>query len=87
AVAAQTLSGWQSDRATRTLAAPPAISGDRLLAVHRHGAVQSQVRLSGPAVTRADPAYPAHQLANLVYGGYFSSRLVENLREDKGFTY
>ena len=27
------------------------------------------------------------QLANLVYGGYFSSRLVENIREDKGFTY
>ena len=33
------------------------------------------------------PAYPAHQLANLVYGGYFSSRLVENIREDKGYTY
>ena len=40
-----------------------------------------------PAVPRTDPAYPAHQLANLVYGGYFSSRLVENIREDKGYTY
>lgn len=87
AAAAQALSGWGSDRSTRPLAAPPAIVGGPLLAEHRAGAVQSQVRLSGPAVTRADPAYPAHQLANLVYGGYFSSRLVENLREDKGFTY
>jgi predicted Zn-dependent peptidase len=49
--------------------------------------VQSQIRLSAAAVPRTDPAYPAHQLANLVYGGYFSSRLVENIREDKGYTY
>jgi predicted Zn-dependent peptidase len=27
------------------------------------------------------------QLANLVFAGYFSSRLVENIREDKGYTY
>jgi predicted Zn-dependent peptidase len=87
AVAADALSGWAAERSTRPLAAPPAIIGDALLAEHRPGAVQSQVRLSGPAVTRSDPAYPAHQLANLVYGGYFSSRLVENLREDKGSTY
>ena len=57
------------------------------LAHHRNGAVQSQIRLSGPALTRDDPGYPAQQLANLVYGGYFSSRLVENIREDKGYTY
>lgn len=87
ATAAQALDGWASERSVRTLTPPPAIVGDRVLAVHRPGAVQSQVRLSGPAVTRSDPAYPAYQLANLVYGGYFSSRLVENLREDKGFTY
>jgi predicted Zn-dependent peptidase len=87
AAAAQAMAPWQSERATRTLAPPPVIEGGPLLAVHRAGAVQSQIRLSGPAVTRSDPAYPAHQLANLVYGGYFSSRLVENLREDKGFTY
>jgi predicted Zn-dependent peptidase len=27
------------------------------------------------------------QLANLVFGGYFSSRWMENIREDKGYTY
>ena len=32
-------------------------------------------------------AIPSLQLANLALGGYFSSRLVENLREDKGYTY
>ena len=33
------------------------------------------------------PDHAALQLANLVFGGYFSSRWVENIREDKGYTY
>jgi predicted Zn-dependent peptidase len=49
--------------------------------------VQSSVRVALPAVRRTDPGYAAFQLANLVFGGYFSSRLVENIREDKGYTY
>jgi predicted Zn-dependent peptidase len=83
------LSGWTAapDVRARRLSRPPAILGDDLLAHHRKGAVQSQIRISAAAVPRSDPAYPAHQLANLVYGGYFSSRLVENIREDKGYTY
>jgi len=49
--------------------------------------VQSNLRLGGPAVGRNDPDYAALQLANLIFGGYFSSRLTENLRERNGFTY
>lgn len=88
-VAAGALAGWTAEPAAvaRILKPPPAIVGGNLLAHHRAGAVQSQIRLSGAAVPRSDPEYPAHQLANLVYGGYFSSRLVENIREDKGYTY
>ena len=83
------LQDWSAgpEAVAKRLGTPPAIVGDDLLAHHRAGAVQSQIRLSGAAVRRDDPAYPAHQLANLVYGGYFSSRLVENIREDKGYTY
>ena len=40
-----------------------------------------------PPSAAADPAYAALQLANLVFGGYFSSRWMENIREDKGYTY
>jgi predicted Zn-dependent peptidase len=65
----------------------PSLTGRDLLLVHRPGAVQSQLRFSADAVPRTDPRYPALQLGNLVLGGYFSSRLVENLREDKGYTY
>ena len=58
-----------------------------LLLVDRPGSVQASIRLGGPAIRREAPDYPALQLANLAYGGYFSSRLVENIREDKGYTY
>ncbi|MFC5992822.1 M16 family metallopeptidase [Pseudonocardia hispaniensis] len=83
----QALGGWTADHPVRELAPPPApVPGDLEL-VHRAGAVQSQLRLSAPALPRVDERYAALQLANLVFGGYFSSRLVENLREDKGYTY
>ena len=45
------------------------------------------MRLALPAVSRTHPDHAALQLANLVFGGYFSSRWVENIREDKGYTY
>jgi zinc protease len=79
--------GWTSDHAAREMLPLPEVTGGDLLLVHRPGAVQSQLRLSARAVSRTDPRYPALQLANLAYGGYFSSRLVENIREDKGYTY
>ncbi|EME57395.1 M16 family metallopeptidase [Amycolatopsis decaplanina] len=79
--------GWSSDRSAVRLPALPELTGGNVLLVPRAGAVQSQIRLSAQTVSRTDPRYPALQLANLVYGGYFSSRLVENIREDKGYTY
>ncbi|MDD7965178.1 M16 family metallopeptidase [Actinomycetospora lemnae] len=80
------LAGWSSGDAS-ALGPLPALTAQDLLLVDRPGAVQSQLRLSAPAVGRSDPRYAALQLANLTLGGYFSSRLVENLREDKGYTY
>lgn len=85
--AAIALAGWTGPRSATVLAEPPAVTGGPVTAHHRAGAVQSQTRLSAAAVLRSEPGYPAAQLANIVYGGYFSSRLVENLREDKGYTY
>ena len=71
----------------RPLPPLPPVRPQPLLLVDRPGSVQASIRLGGPAVRREAPDYPALQLANLAYGGYFSSRLVENIREDKGYTY
>jgi len=81
------LDGWESASTARELSPPPPLTPGDLELVHRPGSVQSQLRLSAAALRRDDPGYAALQLANLVFGGYFSSRWMENIREDKGYTY
>jgi zinc protease len=70
-----------------TFPAPPAVQGRRLVFVHRPGSVQSSIALGNHAVKRDDPRWFMLQLGNQIYGGAFDSRLVRNIREDKGYTY
>jgi predicted Zn-dependent peptidase len=49
--------------------------------------VQSTVRMGWKGITRNHPDYQALQVATMILGGYFGSRLMRNLREDKGYTY
>jgi predicted Zn-dependent peptidase len=81
------LGGWTAAHPARELSPPPVPAPSNLELVHRPGSVQSQLRLSAPALRRLDARFAALQLANLVFGGYFSSRWMENVREDKGYTY
>jgi zinc protease len=81
------LGGWTSAAPARELDPPPVTRAGPLELVHRPGSVQSQLRLTAPALRRDEEGYAAFQLANLVFGGYFSSRWMENVREDKGYTY
>jgi len=48
---------------------------------------QSAVKIGKPLVLKSHPDYPALQVLNTVLGGYFGSRLMSNIREDKGYTY
>lgn len=65
----------------------PALRQLPMLVVDRPGSVQTAFRYGGVAVARSDSRYPALQLANLAFGGYFSSRWVENIRERQGYSY
>ncbi|HAL81909.1 MAG TPA: insulinase family protein [Mucilaginibacter sp.] len=50
-------------------------------------ALQSAIRMGIPAINRTHPDFPLLQVLNTVLGGYFGSRLMVNIREDKGYTY
>jgi predicted Zn-dependent peptidase len=80
------LGGW-SGRAAKPMPKLPKHVPGGVTIVDRPGAVQTNIRLGGPALSRTAPNYAALQVANVVFGGYFSSRLVNNIREDKGYTY
>jgi predicted Zn-dependent peptidase len=81
------LAEWDSDGGPTQVPKVPAIEPGPLVLVDRPGAVQSNLRIGGPALGRTDPDFAAQELANAMFGGYFSSRLVRNIREDKGYTY
>ena len=57
------------------------------LRLQRDGSVQSTLRLARPGIAANNPDYIPAQLAGTILGGGFSSRLMQNLREDKGYTY
>jgi len=87
AAAEAALTRWTGKATKPRVPGLPEAPRGALLVVDRRGSVQSSFRFGGSALTRTDPGYPALQLANLVFGGYFTSRWTENLREDKGYTY
>lgn len=87
AEAQRALEGWKGGGDEVGLPEPPAPKPGGILLVDRAGAVQTNIRIGGAAVNRKHPDWPALALANLVFGGYFVSRLVDNIREKRGYTY
>jgi zinc protease len=85
--AEKALGSWTGPGRDGNVPPTPPLQPGPLVLVDRPGSVQSSLRIALPAVSRTHPDYAALQLANLIFGGYFSSRWVENLREDKGYTY
>lgn len=55
--------------------------------VHKPGALQSGIRIGMPVIGTKHPDYPYLSMLNLILGGYFGSRLMSNIREEKGYTY
>ncbi|MFZ4861617.1 M16 family metallopeptidase [Sphingobacterium sp. Mn56C] len=53
----------------------------------KEDALQSAIRMGGLSINRTHPDYPAVQFVNTLLGGFFGSRLMRNIREEKGYTY
>lgn len=55
--------------------------------VEKEQAVQTSLRLGRFTLPAHAPDFPAMQVMNEIFGGYFGSRLMQNLREERGLTY
>lgn len=55
--------------------------------IHKSDAIQSAIRVGRLLFNKKDPDYFKFQVLNTILGGYFGSRLMANIREDKGYTY
>ncbi len=62
-------------------------SASRKEIVKKDGSVQASLRMGKLCITREDKDYPGFLLLNHILGGYFGSRLMKNIREEKGLTY
>ncbi len=59
----------------------------RITLVDKQGALQSGLRIGMPTIGIKHSDYPLLGLANHILGGYFGSRLMTKIREEKGYTY
>jgi zinc protease len=79
---------WSGKKpAAPQVALPANPRGRRVYLVHLPGSVQTQILAGSHAITRKHPDWVRLGLTNSLYGGAFNSRLVMNIREDKGYTY
>ncbi|MES2653471.1 MAG: pitrilysin family protein [Bacteroidota bacterium] len=62
-------------------------TGGSKITIEKPDALQNAIRMGKLAINRSHPDFPAFQVLNTVLGGYFGSRLMANIREDKGYTY
>ncbi len=80
--------GWErAEVPAASYPAPPAPRGATVYLIDKSRAPQSSVRIGLVGVPRATPDYFPIQVMNTVLGGSFTSRLNQNLRETRGYTY
>jgi zinc protease len=65
------------------------LKGEKRKKIHiiKPGKVQSAIRIGSSTINKRHPDYPGLKVLDTVLGGYFSSRLMKNIREEKGYTY
>ncbi len=80
--------GWaRGDVPPLPSAEAPAPAARAFYLVDKPGAAQSVIRIGHIGVARNTPDYYALEVMNTILGGSFTSRLNQNLRETKGYTY
>ncbi|RYE07144.1 MAG: insulinase family protein, partial [Sphingobacteriaceae bacterium] len=86
-IIAEEFSNWQN-RITADFTRPEVEkAAPEFIYTEKQGALQSAIRIGCATINRNHPDFPGLQVLNTVLGGYFGSRLMANIREDKGYTY
>jgi len=87
-LAGKQFGNWEaSGKALADTPPAPRTAAPQRLLVPREGAVQSNIRYGRPAIPASDPDFIPLTVANTILGGGFSSRIIQDIREDKGYSY
>jgi predicted Zn-dependent peptidase len=80
------LSDWKTGKAGPVTHPAPALQPFRKH-IEKKDSVQSSVRMGRSSILRSHPDYAHVMFISHILGGYFGSRLMKNIREEKGLTY
>ncbi len=83
----QTFCGTNSRSTKTTIGFPPLSFDPQNILSEKEESIQSAIRMGKPMPSKNDPDFHKLLVINEILGGYFGSRLMKNIREDKGFTY
>lgn len=78
---------WGSEQSVQATAFNLKTTTQQKHFVEKSDAIQSAIRIGRPLFNKTHPDYFKFQVLNTILGGYFGSRLMANIREDKGYTY
>lgn len=72
---------------TETKVIPPMPLKEKRIFIEREDALQSSLKMGCFVMDRKHPDFLKTRVLVTLFGGYFGSRLMSNIREDKGYTY
>jgi len=83
----QLFGDWKSEVALDHVPYIQPVSNSGEFIIQQDDSVQSAIKMGRLLFNKTHPDYCAFQVLNTVLGGYFGSRLMANIREEKGYTY
>jgi zinc protease len=78
---------WKGSLPLENVFPAPVSESQRIQTITKEGALQSAIRMGRVMFNKCHADYHGMQVLNTALGGYFGSRLMANIREDKGYTY
>ena len=81
------VSAWKGEKAPSDQTHTVSPLAEKRIHTDKKDAVQSTIMIGNACINRYHPDFEKLTIMNTVFGGYFGSRLMTNIREDKGYTY
>lgn len=78
---------WTGEKAPKDITHEPNPATGLRQHTEKKDAVQSSVMIGNATINKYHPDFDKLSVVNTVFGGYFGSRLMANIREEKGYTY
>jgi predicted Zn-dependent peptidase len=78
---------WKREAADTSIVHPVESSTQLIQHTDKADSVQSAIMLGNLSINKNHPDFLKLSVLNTVFGGYFGSRLMTNIREEKGYTY